>query len=253
MKMIWIFMAAVLLVVIVFAIAYYRKNEMEIDLPAEPPTELDATPDQPSPFGYKTAWLAVRTEDTRGLAEKLALTDQQAANWSTGVEASYNQSETHVFVSPSVHGWTFVVGAALPDVGDPKRPDKCTPLLQELSTLYGEACYFGTHRIVEFHAWILARNGQVIRKYAYLGEKGITLWDEGKQTEEEKALGFRFFADKPPPGQGDEYYARKDLRHPKEEDVTRLAGRWSIDPTTIDQLEAEKSVGIVGRVPRSWR
>lgn len=39
-------------------------------------------------FGYKIAWLAIRTDDTRSAAEALGLSDVRAASWAEGVAAA---------------------------------------------------------------------------------------------------------------------------------------------------------------------
>ncbi len=215
--------------------------------------ELDPTPDKPTSFGYKNAWLAIRTDDSVKVAQDLGLHDVKSANWRTGLKTSYEQSETHVFVTPSVKGWVFVVGIALPDTGDSRRPDRCTPVLENLGKTYDPVCFFGTHRVVDFHVWARVDKGKLSRAYAYLGEQGVTIWDKGEKTKEEIDLKFNFFADKPPEGQGEEYWERKDLTYPDEEHVIKIAEAWTMNTLTIDETDLPLSAGLVGRVPGNWR
>ena len=57
---------------------------------------------------------------------------------------------------------------------------------------------FQTHRVVEAHTWGCAENGNLIRLYGYIGERGETLFDIGEQTDAEVSLGFRFFDERSP-------------------------------------------------------
>ena len=62
------------------------------------------------------------------------------------------------------------------------------PLLERLSEEFGEAQYFCTHRDAKLHCWARARQGRLIRGYGWLGQKGLTLWDEGEPTKAESPL-----------------------------------------------------------------
>ena len=150
--------------------------------------------------------------------DALNLKNRQPANWASGIRQAYGLKK--VFVTPPVQGWTLVVGLALPDAGDSRHPDRCTPLLRNLSRQLGEVQYFGTHRVGEYHAWAKAENGAITRAYAYVGEEGVTLWNTGPQTTEEKALGFAF----------------DDNKSPNEEDVMKIAGKWSINPQKLETM-----------------
>jgi len=43
----------------------------------------------PEGFGYKIAWLAIRTESTQATADALGMPGMRAASWAEGVEAAY--------------------------------------------------------------------------------------------------------------------------------------------------------------------
>lgn len=238
-----------------FVVAFFRRRGAagaRSPSPEPAPLSLDASPDSPMSFGYKNARLTIKTNDAAKVAEVLGLAEVQPANWRTGLYTSYERYETHVFITPPVEGWVFVVGIALPDTGDSQRPDKCTPMLEDLGQAFDPVFFFGTHRIVGFHVWARVDHGMVSRAYAYLGERGETIWDRGQKTKEECELGFHFFADEIPEGQDEKYWDRKDLTYPNEEDVLKIADAWSFNPWNIGEKDLPESVGLVGKVPPVW-
>jgi hypothetical protein len=196
--------------------------------------------DEPVPFGPKMAWLALDTTDTEAVATAMGLREARAATWAEGIDAAYQSS---VFVTPPLADWTLAVGAAL---FPPDRADAFVkPLLERLSRQFGDAQYFCTHRDVELHVWARARQGQLVRAYGWLGEKSLTLWDEGAPTKEERDLGFRFSDGRSPAA---EQAQNKEAMLPGEEDVMLLASYWSIDPTTLDEQFKEPLMGLLGNV-----
>ena len=199
-------------------------------------------PDRPSPFGYKIAWLAMGTEEADAVAIALGMTASRMAPWVEGVAAAYDSSS--VFVTPPLAGWTLAAGVSL---FPPDNTTTCVkPLLERLSLAFGDAQYFCTHRVVEAHIWARAVEGQLVRGYGWVGDQGVTVWDEGTQTQEERDLGFRFFDERcSEVGQRD-YWAQTDLTFPNENCVMRLAGRWSIDPSTLDEQFTAPGLGVLG-------
>jgi len=219
--------------------------------------------DQPVPFGPKVAWLALDTRETDAVASALGLRGVRTATWAEGIEAAHQLS---VFVTPPLSDWTLAVGTAL---FPPDRAEAFVKrLLERLSRQFGDAQYFGTHRDVELHLWARARQGLLVRGYGWLGEKRLTLWDEGRLTKEERDLGFRFSArptdaartglyakderfakDGPPPlaGPGDSG-AGEEGTVPDEGCVMQLASLWSIDPTILDEAFKEPVMGLLGSV-----
>ncbi len=111
--------------------------------------------------------------------------------------------------------------------------DDLSPLVQKLSERFGDVQYFGTHHGVEYHGWLRARKGKVVRRYAYLGEAGKVLREDGMPTDDEKRLGLVF----------------NDGTWPDEKSVMKLAGAWSVDPTQLLHLNVAKGVGILGILP----
>ncbi|HBI46473.1 MAG TPA: hypothetical protein DDY78_27015 [Planctomycetales bacterium] len=236
-------------------IPYYRTRPVE-------------NPDRPLPFGPRVAWLAVENTDTEAVAKALVLRGARDATWAEGVKAAYQSS---VFVTPPLGDWTLAVSTAL---FPPDRVEVFVkPLLERLSRQFGDAQYFCTQRDLELHVWARARQGRLVRGYGWLGQKGLTLWDEGAQTKEERDLGFHFFnpssicespkhGSKEEPDGGVHFMkgplsevkqsdsgARKDLPLPNESCVMQLALLWSIDPTTLDEAYKEPAVGLLGSVP----
>jgi hypothetical protein len=199
-----------------------------------------ADPDLPVPFGPKMTWLALDTTDTEAVATALGLQGARAATWAEGIHAAHHAS---VFVTPPLADWTLAVSTGL---FPPDRAEAFVkPLLERLSRQFGDAQYFCTHRDVGLHMWARARKGRLVRGFGWLGQKRLTLWDEGAQTKEERDLGFQF---------GDEHSItveqtqNKSASLPDEGCVMQLAYLWSIDPTTLDGQFKEPVLGLLGTV-----
>ncbi|NBD22339.1 hypothetical protein GT019_00485 [Paenibacillus sp. T1] len=184
----------------------------------------------PVPFGCKCQWYAVKTTDTRAVADLLKLADRQRANWRTGIDGAYRG---YYFVAPPVRGWTLVVNASMPDLSAPEAAGPL-PTLAGLSLAFGEACYFATHRVVDYQAWIRSSNGEIVRGYAYLGERGETLLDQGELSREEREANLAFTG-----------MDAEEPVSPNEADVLRMAGLWSVDPS-VDSNGGEARAGVVG-------
>lgn len=213
---------------------------------------LDQTPDTPAAFGLGTSWLAIRTRDTERVAEALSLTEVQSANWRSGVAGIYDErfSESYVFVTPPVGGWTFVAGLALPHPVGGRFIDKCLPLVEDLGRRFIEVQYFFTYPVLGLFGWARALDGRLVRAYAW-GDDGA-VWNRGKVTREEKTLGLRIVD---PPGEksASSGSGSGTTSYPSENHVIQLAGKWGLDPTKLDQKEGAESLGLFGKVPASWR
>jgi hypothetical protein len=197
-------------------------------------------PDLPVPFGPKMAWLALDTTDTEAVAAALGLRGGRAVNWVEGIEAAYQAS---VFVTPPLADWTLAVGSTL---FPPDRAEVFVkPLLERLSRQFGEAQYFCTHQDIELHLWARARQGRLVRGYGWLGEQSLTLWNEGRPTQEERDLGFRFVDGRSP---AVEQAQQQNVTLPDEGGVMLLASLWSIDPTTLNEQFKEPLTGLLGQV-----
>jgi hypothetical protein len=203
-------------------------------------------PDTPVPFGYKMAWIALRTTDMAAVVAALGLRDSKPATWSEGLKRVYEYS-ADVFVTPPLGSWILAVGFPLGSLSDKGMRLSIAPLLEGLSQGFGDAQYFCTHRVVGLHVWARAQHGRLVRGYAYVGERGETLWDEGPLTQDERNLGFSFFDERSPEARQDDYWTPKDLTYPDEACVMQIAAAWSIDPTTLDEQFKEPGFGALGQ------
>lgn len=187
------------------------------------------TSGSPVSFGFKLAWVAMHTTDATAVAQALQLKGLQRCSWQQGVDGAYEQS---VFVTPSIGGWTLVVGRPLPFLDGEASVQAAEALVSQLSRQFGEAQYFSSHRIIEAHGWIRGLHGQIVRAYAHVGEQGETVVATGKSSAAEPAtlVNTRSLA-----AQRDTaYLERPELTSPSEELVMQIAAQWSVDPTSLD-------------------
>ena len=213
---------------------------------------FDVRPDRPYAFGYKMAWLAIRTRDTQRVIASLGLGAVQPANWNTGLGAVYDAELglNHMYVSPPVNGWTFVVGQSLPQPLGKTFTDKATPLLLDLGGQFVEVQYYFCAPEIDYLGWARVIEGRIVRAFA-IGDEGV-LWNRGKPTKEEMGLGLKLFELRGVRGRrGDA--GGEILLYPTEAHVMHLAGKWSIDPTRVDKVVVEPAVGFVGLAPARWR
>ncbi len=194
-------------------------------------TAADPTAGTMVGFGPKQAWLAVRDGGTAAVVAALGLRDLGPVSWRAGVDLAY-LTDDRLVLTPPLHGagdvpWLLVTGRWL------LRPG-AVPDLAALSALLGtEVQFFASYRVGERHRWERAVDGALVRAFAYVGETGeVTRW-EGDPDGAETAIGLPGTAD----GDGDVLVA--------EADVLRLAGAWSVDPSTLDGRPAPGSLHAV--------
>lgn len=192
---------------------------------------LSAEPDAPVPFGYKTAWLAVQTEDGAALAALLG-GHQMSVNWATGLPYAM-ETEGAWFVSPPLDGWTLAIGVGAFSYACAESFDA----LRELAAHFPSVQFFASHRVSDGYGWARFENGKCLRAYCLLGDQGEVVWDEGGLTQEECALGLDAF-----PRVGEEW--SEETRFPTEEDMIDLAGAWGIDPR-FETRQYPNGVGII--------
>lgn len=213
---------------------------------------FDVAPDHPLPFGYKMAWLALRTTDTWAVAAALDVGPATVANWNSGLGTVYDDKlgETHVFITPPVGGWTFVVGLPLPHPMTASFVDKCTPVLSDLAERFPEVQYFFSYPLIDYFSWARLIDGKLVRAFA-INDQGV-IWNRGRTTKEERSLGLKLFELRGVRGRSGDAGGEL-LLHPTEDHVLRLAHRWSIDPTTLGAAAAPAGTGLVATAPRAWR
>lgn len=198
------------------------------------------------------SWLAVKTDDAGRLAAVLGLGDLSVANWSSGLGAVYDfeLSDTLVFVSPPVEGWTFVAGVSLPLPQGGAFVDKAAALLARVAREFRSVQYFATFPIIDFYAWARFENGRPVRAFA-IGEAGV-VWDLGRPTPVERKLGLSTMEVRGILNRHGDIGGALQL-HPTEPHVLSVAEGWGINPMAIEAFAGETAVGWIARAPHAWR
>jgi hypothetical protein len=230
------------IVLILLVMRMWRRSSRRNLLAPEPLKQIDATPDKPVSFGRKMSWLAVRATDPRDVVRSLRIHKVQPANWRTGFIAAYSG---HTFVSPSIDGWVFVLSHSLPSLGHEPDAGKWVSLMNSLSMQHGEAQYFATHRVSGFAAWSCYESGREQRAFAYCDG---TLVDRGPPARGEIELNHQFFDSNSAESRIEGYWDRTDLCLPSEDHVLEVAGKWSINPQSLDAREAPLGCGAIGQM-----
>ena len=163
-------------------------------------------------------WLAVRSGNAPQVREMLGV-EGRPVPWS---EALSRAGERRLFVSAAVSGWIFVVGRGLPD--PVQDVDALYLFLSKASRSLGEVQFFSMDRVLGHHAWARLRDGLVLRGYAW---SGVTEWNEGRLTLEERLLDLRCheYGDATPAGWTGGVTSEID----NAERVPLLARRWGMD------------------------
>jgi hypothetical protein len=227
---------------IAFSVWYAKRNGATAEYKSEPKKVLTEQ-DIPIDFGYKIIWIAVKTDNKSELSKILGLKNSKPSNWKSGIENAYENS---VFITPQIGDWTLAVGMGLP-LGDSQESiEKLEKILNELSSEFGEAQFFGTHRVVEYHNWMKSVNGKMERVYSYVGESMENIKVYGKPTEPESKLNL--FNSLSEEAKSDEYYDREDLDYADEELVMKIAEYWSVNPTKLtERTDIKNELGIIGK------
>lgn len=205
------------------------------------PEKDKSIPDMPDSFGYKCMWFAIRSENAQQVAEVMALKHLEPCNWAVGIEKAY---EGDIFVTPAIDGWTMIVGWGLPCADTPAGIVEAKDKLLLLSKEFGEAQYFITHRGVDYHLWMKAINGSVIRAYGF-GE-GENVIIEGDPTEFEERLNLinTFSEESKHPN----FYLAQNFTNPGEQTVMDIAGKWSVDPSILfERKDLKAGMGYLAK------
>lgn len=186
-----------------------------------------------------TTWLAVRSRNVHAVQLALGLNNAQPCTWVEGLAG-----EEKLFIAPPVKGWVLIIGSTLPDPAD--DVDVCFRFLTTLSHKLGHVQFFKANRVLGHHAWVRVEGGRVVRGYAWAGK---TLWNQGTPTRAESEFGMKCFQyfESPEPT-----FEQSDITIANVEKVSLLAGRWSLDPATVDEQLFEHVYGIAGEPPRLY-
>ena len=198
----------------------------------------NATPTPPVPFGYKNSWFAVQATDTQAVLGALPIRSQKPASWSDGLESTVILNAGHdaraIFIAPPVQGWIFIVGNWTWRSHNRCEWQTAEARIAELSKRFPEVQAFATHRVVEYHHWIKARDGRIERSFAYLGERGEIQRNIGPVTDGESILSF--------------WREPEDAWSPDEHDVMTVASRWSFAPIELSESSAPAGLGTLARL-----
>jgi hypothetical protein len=100
--------------------------------------------------------------------------------------------------------------------------------------------------VVDYHAWARFVDGKEMRAFAFLGESGKTMADRGCKTVGELELGYDYLSHDSEVTMSDSYWARDDVSWPDEDHVMEVAGEWSINPNSLEEMELPQGVGWIG-------
>ena len=195
---------------------------------------------KPLLFDFPSRWLAVKSATPQAVQNALGLHNPTPCSWDQGLARS---QDLKLFVSPPINGWVLVAGLGLPDPSD--DVDRVFHFILGLSRKVGQVQYFSVNRAVNSHAWVLVDQARVRRAYAWAG---ATLWSQGELTSAEKELAMTCFdyGEASPP-----HFPPHEMHRGNVDKVPLLAGRWSVDPTALDQSANELGLGIAGELRQS--
>jgi len=197
---------------------------------------FDTSADTPISFGYKTKWIAIKNADNEtllGLLEAFHKCEIKTipSNWLSGLTAVTNSD--FGFITPPIQGWTLVVDNKTEDIQDPA----IRAFLSKLSEVFGEAQYFGNHRVVGYGAAGLFKNGTCIRAFSYAD--GTPYLDLGEATEIEKTIISEAYEAQKNDLEMIEYYKSQNnlpiFGH--DEQILKIAENWSVNPLKFNKLD----------------
>lgn len=193
--------------------------------------KTDTTPDTPQPFGFKSAWLAIKGATPQSVIETLPVSNATVSNWRNGLAYAYNDQDAQVFVTPELDGYVLVIGLW----------DLTLEQLESLAQQFEEVQYFMTHRVVDLQGWTLFQKGNLVRHYYYVGASG-EVDSKGELTPQEIELGLDTLI-----MSEEQYNEASEYDFPDEFNVIEIAAAWGVDPSMESHRE-EKSTGFVGTV-----
>jgi len=185
--------------------------------PAEAPVGTDGP--GAKGFGSRSVWFALKSDDPSKVVDALGLDGARSDKWDEGLGAVREAAGTGspvVFVTPAVNGWVIAV------IADDAVAERVN--IGALSRMFGDAQKFVSERVTEFHGWERWIDGESVRQFQWLGERGERLLDEGAP-------------------------AAAERDDPDERTVMDVAAEWSVDPSTLDGRGDVPSEGVLGWLP----
>jgi hypothetical protein len=171
----------------------------------------------------------------RAVQSALSLHNPHPCSWLEGLT-----NADRLFIAPPVKGWILVTGTGLPQPS--QDVDACFRLVQTLSRKLGQVQFYCANHYSHHHAWVRAKSGRILRAYAWAG---TTLWQQGRPTRGEVALGLRSFDYSEIPSELPE----QELEVIEENiaKVPLLAAAWGVDPVLIQRHFVLREFGVAGR------
>lgn len=182
------------------------------------------------------AWMCVRGGDQRGVMSALGLTPLRPATFALAnsvVSDEIDDPDGLVFVTPELNGWTVIAGRWC-DPSHEGHDERVRLLVERLSGEYGEAHAYFITEYFDYSAWLIAKNGQTIRR---CGEDSPELAIGRPLPIERRCLDALGISGGPEELHGDD--EMEDARYEF----------WGT--STASAVAAEMSVDIVGGVRRS--
>ena len=96
-------------------------------------------------------WFAIKSSNREKISQILHIKNLEPGNWENGKEKAYLGS---IFISPVIDGWTLMCGLGVPPSDSSQEIEKIKKILETLSRGFGEAQFFCTHHVVEYHCWM---------------------------------------------------------------------------------------------------
>lgn len=211
------------------------------------------TPDRPRSFGDDMAWIAADCENAEDVAVALGLDlHARPANWATGLGAVHDPETANdtVFITPPVDGRVFIVSQALPIPLGGRFIDNVTPLLCHLSGRFDGVAYIANFPLIDHFAWARCRAGNVTRAFATTEDGKV--WDEGKLTPEERALGLKLFQVRGIRERSGDAGGELILQ-PTIGQILQVATAWRANPMSLDADDLPVGCGLLVPVPAAWR
>lgn len=196
----------------------------------------DTIPDLPRSFAHKAGWLCIKASSPEQVIEGLGLKNPKEANWESGILETDRNFMTKAFVSPEVNGYILVIGYI--PFGVMRSVDMEIAALDKAAASFSEMSCFATQSVVDLHVWARYINGQMVRGYGWIGERGEIYLNRGNISAEEAALGYVDFIT-------DTDCDWETARFPDTDNVHAMAKAWGIAPDLSNMNGYQTGTGFI--------